>query len=74
MIYVKKCLIRFFTTKPAGEGTGLGLSISHDIVVKQHGGRLEVSSVPGSHTELVVTLPRSGHQLTGGQPADKHQV
>jgi signal transduction histidine kinase len=54
----------FFTTKPAGEGTGLGLSISHDIIVKQHGGRLEVSSVPGSYTEFVITLPRSGPQLT----------
>ena len=38
----------FFTTKPAGEGTGLGLSISHDIIVKQHGGQPEVSSVPGN--------------------------
>ena len=37
----------FFTTKPAGEGTGLGLSLSHDIVVKQHGGTLEVSTEPG---------------------------
>jgi signal transduction histidine kinase len=50
----------FFTTKPAGEGTGLGLSISHDIIVKQHGGRLDVSSVPGSYTEFVIRLPRSG--------------
>ena len=38
----------FFTTKPAGEGTGLGLSLSHDIVVKQHGGTLEVSTEPGN--------------------------
>jgi len=53
----------FFTTKPAGEGTGLGLSISHDIIVKQHGGRLDVSSAPGSYTEFVITLPRSGPQL-----------
>ena len=38
----------FFTTKPAGEGTGLGLSISHDIIVKQHGGSIEVDTQPGS--------------------------
>ena len=37
----------FFTTKPAGEGTGLGLSISHDIIVKQHGGSIEVDTRPG---------------------------
>src|SRR5262249_19989556 len=34
----------FFTTKPAGEGTGLGLSICHDIIVKQHGGSIEVDT------------------------------
>src|SRR5262249_51158073 len=34
----------FFTTKPAGEGTGLGLSITHDIIVKQHGGSIEVDT------------------------------
>ena len=38
----------FFTTKPAGEGTGLGLSISHDIIVKQHGGSIEVDTQPGA--------------------------
>ena len=37
----------FFTTKPAGEGTGLGLSISHDIIVKQHGGSIEVDTQLG---------------------------
>jgi two-component system NtrC family sensor kinase len=52
----------FFTTKPAGEGTGLGLSISHDIIVKQHGGSLDVTSVPGSYTEFVIRLPRSSAQ------------
>ncbi|MBR0663321.1 HAMP domain-containing protein [Roseomonas hellenica] len=49
----------FFTTKPAGEGTGLGLSLSHDIIVKQHGGTLQVATEPGCFTELVVTLPRA---------------
>ncbi len=49
----------FFTTKPAGEGTGLGLSMSHDIVVKQHGGRIEVETEPGQSTEFIISLPRS---------------
>ncbi|HET7911466.1 MAG TPA: GAF domain-containing protein, partial [Pseudolabrys sp.] len=53
----------FFTTKPAGEGTGLGLSLSHDIVVKQHGGSIEVDTRPGEFTEFRVILPRSGAAL-----------
>jgi two-component system NtrC family sensor kinase len=48
----------FFTTKPTGEGTGLGLSISHDIIVKQHGGSIEVDTQPGAFTEIRVILPR----------------
>jgi len=48
----------FFTTKPAGEGTGLGLSISHDIIVKQHGGSIEVDTQPGEFTEIRMILPR----------------
>ncbi|MGB7854836.1 MAG: ATP-binding protein, partial [Pseudolabrys sp.] len=48
----------FFTTKPAGEGTGLGLSISHDIIVKQHGGSLEVDTQLGEFTEIRIVLPR----------------
>ncbi|HET7804361.1 MAG TPA: GAF domain-containing protein [Pseudolabrys sp.] len=50
----------FFTTKPAGEGTGLGLSISHDIVVKQHGGAIEVDTEPDAFTEIRIILPRKG--------------
>jgi signal transduction histidine kinase len=49
----------FFTTKPAGEGTGLGLSMSHDIVVKQHGGTIDVDTRPGIFTEFIITLPRT---------------
>jgi two-component system NtrC family sensor kinase len=55
----------FFTTKPAGEGTGLGLSISHDIIVKQHGGSIEVDTQPGEFTEIRVILPRAAASLTG---------
>src|SRR5262249_22167612 len=53
----------FFTTKPTGEGTGLGLSISHDIIVKQHGGSIEVDTQPGEFTEIRVTLPRAAALL-----------
>lgn len=55
----------FFTTKPAGEGTGLGLSISHDIIVKQHGGTIDVDTRPGEFTEFTIRLPRkSSFQIT----------
>jgi signal transduction histidine kinase len=49
----------FFTTKPAGEGTGLGLSMSHDIIVKQHGGTIDVETEPGHFTEFRIVLPRT---------------
>jgi two-component system, NtrC family, sensor kinase len=49
----------FFTTKPSGEGTGLGLSMSHDIIVKQHGGSIDVETKPGLFTEFKVVLPRT---------------
>jgi two-component system, NtrC family, sensor kinase len=51
----------FFTTKPAGEGTGLGLSMSHDIIVKQHGGTIDVETAPGEFTEFVIVLPRASN-------------
>jgi signal transduction histidine kinase len=55
----------FFTTKPTGEGTGLGLSMTHDIIVKQHGGRIDVETKLGEFTEFIITLPR---RATGEEP------
>ena len=52
----------FFTTKPAGEGTGLGLSMSHDIIVKQHGGSIDVETEPGQFTEFKIVLPRTSRR------------
>lgn len=47
----------------------MGLSISHDIVVKQHGGSIEVDTQPGEFTEFKVTLPRMA--VTSKAGADK---
>ena len=65
----EKLFTPFFTTKPAGEGTGLGLSISHDIIVKQHGGSIEVDTQSGEFTEFRIVLPRAGAALikSGGR-------
>ena len=54
----------FFTTKPTGEGTGLGLSMTHDIIVKQHGGRIDVETEPGVFTEFIITLARGGSAVS----------
>ncbi|MGB8057370.1 MAG: ATP-binding protein [Pseudolabrys sp.] len=40
-----------------GEGTRLSLSISHDIIVKHHGGSIEVDTQPGEFTEFRIVLP-----------------
>lgn len=55
----EKILQPFFTTKPTGEGTGLGLSLSYDIVVKGHGGKLDIESKEGEGSEFTISLPLS---------------
>ena len=53
----EKIMQPFFTTKPTGEGTGLGLSLSYDIIVKGHGGKIEINSQEGEFTEFVISIP-----------------
>ncbi len=55
----------FFTTKSGTQGTGLGLSISHEIV-QEHGGKIEVDTVPGEFTEFKITLPRRNYASVPG--------
>ncbi|WP_294818602.1 ATP-binding protein [uncultured Flavobacterium sp.] len=52
-----KILQPFFTTKPTGEGTGLGLSLSYDIVVKGHGGTIDIESGEGEGSEFIIQIP-----------------
>jgi two-component system, NtrC family, sensor kinase len=33
--------------------------MSHDIIVKQHGGRIDVETEPGQFTEFTILLPRN---------------
>lgn len=49
----------FYTTKPSG--TGLGLAIAYRIM-QDHGGTIQVSSVPGSGTTVVMQFPAAMHE------------
>ena len=46
----------FYTTKAPGKGTGLGLSMVYGII-KDHGGAIDIDSVPGQGTSVCVLLP-----------------
>lgn len=46
----------FYTTKDPGKGTGLGLATSHRII-EQHGGEINVVSVPKEGTTFIIRLP-----------------
>jgi two-component system, NtrC family, sensor kinase len=58
----------FFTTRPVGAGSGLGLSVCYGIV-RDHGGEIEVESVPFRRTTFVVRLP-----ALPAQPVDRGPV
>lgn len=54
---IDKIFNPFFTTKPSGQGTGLGLSICFEIIVKNHGGQIDVNTSQGQFTEFEIFLP-----------------
>ena len=46
----------FFTTKPEGHGTGLGLSMVYGFMT-QYGGAVDIRSMPGAGTSVLLYLP-----------------
>jgi PAS domain S-box-containing protein len=53
---VHRVMEPFFTTKFDTGGTGLGLSISN-LIIREHGGVLELHSRPGEGTTFIIKLP-----------------
>ena len=60
----------FFTSKKR-RGLGLGLPIC-DRIVKGHGGRIEVESVPGEGTRFTIRLPINGSSETSARQEIMH--
>lgn len=51
----------FYSTKGVGKGTGLGLSMVHGLAA-QSGGRLRLSSIPGTGTVAEILLPAASSE------------
>jgi two-component system cell cycle sensor histidine kinase/response regulator CckA len=60
----------FFTSKKR-RGLGLGLPIC-DRIVKAHGGRIEVNSIPGEGTRFTIRLPINGSGEMRARPETMH--
>jgi signal transduction histidine kinase len=58
--HLRRVFDPFFTTKDFERGTGIGLSISKEIVEKDFGGRIFVSSKVGEGTIFTVEIPLDG--------------
>jgi two-component system NtrC family sensor kinase len=57
----------FYTTKRPGGGTGLGLSICMSIV-REHGGSIDVETLPAGGSALTVYLPIASEEHSVGPP------
>lgn len=55
----------FFSTKKQGQGTGLGLPIVEEII-RAHDGEVEMLSIPGGGTEVIVRLPLAQREAGSG--------
>ncbi|HTU02181.1 MAG TPA: ATP-binding protein [Candidatus Sulfotelmatobacter sp.] len=60
----------FFSTKASGQGTGLGLPIVEEII-RAHRGEVEMLSVPGRGTEIVVRIPLAAEDAAALGPGEE---
>lgn len=63
---LQRALEPFFTTKPPGKGTGLGLALVYG-VMKAHGGRVEIRSIPGEGTGITLSFPELSQRTPSAQ-------
>ncbi len=66
----------FFTTRRGQGGTGLGLNIVYNLIAKQFGGTITVTSTLGQGTHFLLRIPRVTPQQDGHDPvvAQAHAV
>lgn len=56
---VDRAFTAFSSSKKGGSGLGLALSRR---IIRQHGGTIQLESEPGKGTNVIIRLPRSGHE------------
>ena len=59
---VRAKLFTIFFSSKGSEGTGLGLFVA-DKIIQQHGGRIEVRSIPAQGSTFSITLPKKPPSL-----------
>jgi signal transduction histidine kinase len=62
-------IFQIFASSKGSRGTGLGLPVSQKIV-REHGGKIIVTSRPGQGATFVIELPMSGRADRGEPPVD----
>jgi len=68
----QKVFTTFFTTK-GGKGTGLGLLTTRKIV-QEHGGSIEVDSIPGEGSVFRIRLPRARLEALAEQVSSNEKI
>lgn len=59
----EKLFHEIITTKPVGHGTGLGMQITHDIIEKEHNGKILIDTKVGEGTTFTFVLPNVKESL-----------